>query len=193
MAIKRLYVPEKLHDPIVAGLVERCRAVKMGGGLEEGTELGPLNNQAQFDIVKRMVDGARRDGASVAVGGEPLDRPGYFYPPTIVTGAKTGMELVDDEQFGTALPVITYKDLDDALGQANNTHFGLSSSVWSGDSERGEAVVREIESGTGWVNQHFDVTPIAPFGGCKWSGMGRESGKWGYEDFTEMQVLNTKK
>jgi acyl-CoA reductase-like NAD-dependent aldehyde dehydrogenase len=193
MAIKRLYVPEKLHDPIVAGLVERCRAVKMGGGLEEGTELGPLNNQAQFDIVKRMVDGARRDGASVAVGGEPLDRPGYFYPPTIVTGAKAGMELVDDEQFGTALPVITYKDLDDALGQANNTHFGLSSSVWSGDSERGEAVVREIESGTGWVNQHFDVTPIAPFGGCKWSGMGRESGKWGYEDFTEMQVLNTKK
>ena len=103
------------------------------------------------------------------------------------------MTLVDEEQFGTALPVIAYRDLDDALEQANRTHYGLGASVWSGDAARAESVVQEIESGTGWVNQHLDLTPATPFGGCKWSGIGYENGKWGYAEFTEMQVVNRKK
>ncbi|MBI1818261.1 MAG: aldehyde dehydrogenase family protein [Deltaproteobacteria bacterium] len=192
-AIKRLYVHEKVYQPIVAGLIERARSVKVGNGMEPDTQLGPINNQMQLDKVIGMVNEAKKQGAKIEIGGERLDSPGYFYPPTIVTNAHAGMKLVDEEQFGTALPIIKYSNLDDAMEQANNTHYGLGASVWTGDAKRGEALVQEIESGTGWVNQHLDLGPSTPFGGCKWSGIGYENGKWGYQEFTELQVVNTKK
>jgi acyl-CoA reductase-like NAD-dependent aldehyde dehydrogenase len=103
------------------------------------------------------------------------------------------VRLVEEEQFGTALPVIRYSDLDEALEQANRTHYGLGASVWSGDVERGAKVVRELDSGTGWVNQHMDVVPFAPIGGAKWSGIGYGGGRWGYEAYTELQVINSKR
>ena len=192
-AIKRLYVHEKVYAPIVDGLIERAKAVKVGDGTEPDTQLGPINNKMQFEKVVGLVDDARKNGARIAVGGAPLDRPGYFYPPTIVTEAHAGLRLVDEEQFGTALPVIKYRNLEDVFEEANRTHYGLGGSVWTSDLELGEQLVQRIESGTGWVNQHMDITPFAPFGGCKWSGVGYENGKWGYEEFTEMQVVNAKK
>lgn len=192
-AIKRLYVHEKVYEPIVSALVERAKSVKVGNGLEPDTQLGPINNKMQLEKLMGMVDDARRNGARIEVGGARLDSPGYFYPPTIVTGAHAGMTLVDEEQFGTALPIIKYRDLEDALEQANRTHYGLGASVWTGNAERGEEIVQEIESGTGWVNHHLDLTPATPFGGCKWSGIGYENGRWGYEEFTEMQTVNRKK
>ncbi len=192
-AIKRLYVHEKVYEPIVTGLVERAESVKMGNGLEPETQLGPINNQMQLAKVMELVEDARRNGAAVEAGGSRLDSPGYFYPPTIVTGVHAGMRLVDEEQFGTALPVLKYRHLEDALEQASRTHYGLGASVWTADVARGEALVQEIESGTGWVNHHMDITPYAPFGGCKWSGLGYENGLWGYHEFTEMQVVNAKK
>ena len=192
-AIKRLYVHEKVYAPIVDGLIERAKNVRVGDGLEPDTQIGPINNKMQFDKVSGLVDDARQQGARIAVGGKPLDRPGYFYPPTIVTNAHAGMRLVDEEQFGTALPVIKYRNLDEVITEANHTHYGLGGSVWTSNLERGEQLAQQIESGTGWVNQHMDITPFAPFGGCKWSGLGYENGKWGYEEFTEMQVINAKK
>ena len=111
----------------------------------------------------------------------------------IVTNAHAGLRLVDEEQFGTALPIIKYSKLEDALAQANHTHFGLGGSIWTANTERGTALVQELECGTGWVNQHLDITPIAPFGGAKWSGIGYENGKWGYSEFTAMQTVNVKK
>ena len=192
-AIKRLYVHEKVYAPILDGLIERAKSVKVGDGLEPDTQLGPINNKMQFDKVVGLVDDARQHGARVAVGGTPLDRPGYFYPPTIVTDAHAGLRLVDEEQFGTALPIIKYRNLDDVLVEANRTHYGLGGSVWTSNLERGEQLVQELESGTGWVNQHMDITPFAPFGGSKWSGLGYENGIWRYEEFTEMQVVNAKK
>jgi acyl-CoA reductase-like NAD-dependent aldehyde dehydrogenase len=192
-AIKRLYVHEKVYEPIVKGLIERAKSVKMGNGLEPDTQLGPINNQMQLTKVMELVEAARQNGAKIEVGGSRLDSPGYFYPPTIVTNVHSGMRLVDEEQFGTALPVLKYKHLEDALEQASRTHYGLGASVWTADVKRGEALVQEIESGTGWVNQHMDLTPYAPFGGCKWSGIGYENGIWGYHEFTEMQVVNAKK
>jgi acyl-CoA reductase-like NAD-dependent aldehyde dehydrogenase len=192
-AIKRLYVHEKVYAPIVDGLIERAKSVKVGDGFEPDTQLGPINNKMQFDKVSALVEDARQHGARVAVGGKALDRPGYFYPPTIVTDAHAGLRLVDEEQFGTALPVIKYRNLDDVMAEANHTHYGLGGSVWTSDLARGEQLVQQLESGTGWVNQHMDITPFAPFGGCKWSGVGYENGKWGYEEFTEMQVVNAKK
>jgi acyl-CoA reductase-like NAD-dependent aldehyde dehydrogenase len=192
-AIKRLYVHEKVYDPIVKGLVERARSTKVGKGLEPDTQLGPINNRMQLDKVVSLVEDAKKAGAKIEAGGARLDDPGYFYPPTIVAEARSGMRLVDEEQFGTALPVLRYRDLDDALEQANRTHFGLGASVWTSNLERGKALVQEIESGTGWVNHHMDITPFSPFGGCKWSGLGYENGKWGYQEFTEMQVVNVRK
>jgi acyl-CoA reductase-like NAD-dependent aldehyde dehydrogenase len=192
-AIKRLYVHERVYAPIVDGLIACAESTVVGDGLAPDTQLGPINNTMQFEKVIALVEDARRHGARVVAGGAPLDRPGYFYPPTIVTDVRPGIRLVDEEQFGTALPIIKYRNLDDALAEANRTHFGLGGSVWTGDVERGQQVVQELESGTGWVNQHMDITPFAPFGGCKWSGLGYENGRWGYEEFTELQVVNVKK
>jgi len=124
------------------------------------------------------------------VGGEPLARPGYFYPPTLVTDVGEGVRLVDEEQFGTALPVIPYRDLDDAFAQANRTHYGLGGSVWTSDVRKGEELAERLECGVAWVNQHMNLPATAPFGGVKWSGIGRENGRWGIEEFCELQVVN---
>ena len=192
-AIKRLYVHEKVYAPIVQGLIERAKTVKVGNGMEPDTLLGPINNRMQLDKVVDLVDDARRNGATIETGGQRLEGSGYFYPPTIVTNAHAGLRLVDEEQFGTALPIIKYSKLEDAIEQANQTHFGLGGSIWTANAERGEALVQELECGTGWVNQHLDITPMAPFGGSKWSGIGYENGKWGYSEFTAMQTVNVKK
>ena len=192
-AIKRLYVHEKVYDPIVAGLVERAKGVKVGPASAVDSQLGPINNKMQFEKVVGLVEDARRSGGQILSGGAPLAGNGYFLPPTLVTGLGAGARLVDEEQFGTALPIIRYRDLDATIAEANRTHFGLGGSVWTSDLARGEALVQEIESGTGWVNHHMDITPTAPFGGCKWSGLGVENGKWGYHEFTEMQVVNCRK
>ncbi len=192
-AIKRLYVHEKVYEPVVAGLVEQAKKVRVGDGLDPETQLGPINNKMQLERVMGLVDDARKSGGTVRAGGVRLEGSGYFYPPTIVTDVGEGVRLVDEEQFGTALPVVRYAKLDDVLEQANRTHYGLGASVWTRDPARGKSVVQEIESGTGWVNHHMDVTPFAPFGGAKWSGIGYENGRWGYEAFTELQVVNVKK
>jgi acyl-CoA reductase-like NAD-dependent aldehyde dehydrogenase len=190
VAIKRLYVHEDVYKPLLAELSAVARAVKLGPGLEAGTQLGPINNKPQFERVRELVEDAKRNGGKVAVGGEPLSRPGYFYPPTLVTDVGEGVRLVDEEQFGTALPVIPYRDLDDAFAQANRTHYGLGGSVWTADVARGEELAQRLESGMAWVNQHMNLPPTAPFGGVKWSGIGRENGRWGVEEFCELQVVN---
>ena len=126
-------------------------------------------------------------------GGQRLGDRGYFYSPTIVADLHDGARLVDEEQFGPVLPVVSYKEVDDAVAHANATHFGLSGSVWSRDIARAEEVARRLECGTAWVNQHLNVVPNAPFGGAKWSGIGVENGPWGLLGFTEIQTVNVAK
>jgi acyl-CoA reductase-like NAD-dependent aldehyde dehydrogenase len=193
VAIKRLYVHEDVFRPILGVLAELAKQVRVGDGLEKDTQLGPINNRAQFERVQELVEDARRSGGAVVTGGAPLARPGYFYPPTLVTDVGEGTRLVDEEQFGTALPVIPYRDLDDVLGQANRTHYGLGGSVWTNDTARGEEIAERLECGTAWVNQHLNLSGKVPFGGVKWSGLGRENGRWGIEEFCELQVVNTAK
>ena len=192
VAIKRLYVHETVYQPIVAALTELAGRVTMGAGLEAGSELGPINNRPQFERVQELVDDARRQGGKVVAGGAPLPRAGYFYPPTLVTDVGAGVRLVDEEQFGTALPIIAYRDLDDALGQANRTHYGLGGSVWTADVARGLELAQRLECGTAWVNQHINTGALAPFGGMKWSGIGRENGRWGLDEFSDLQVLSAR-
>ena len=189
-AIKRVYVPENLYQNVVNELVEIAKTVKVGNGLEAGTQLGPLNNKMQYDKVREMVDDARKHGAKVATGGQQLSAKGYFIAPTIVSEISDGTRLVDEEQFGPALPVISYRNVEDAVERANTTPYGLSGSVWSANPEKAAEVARQLDCGTAWVNQHLAIAPNLPFGGAKWSGIGVENGPWGLLGFTEIQVVN---
>jgi acyl-CoA reductase-like NAD-dependent aldehyde dehydrogenase len=188
--IKRIYVPESLHDDLVDVLAERARRVRVGPGTREGVHIGPIQNRPQFDRVRGLVADAQAQGASAAAGGAPIEGPGYFFQPTILTGAREGMRIVDEEQFGPAVPVLTYRDLDDAIERANATPFGLSGSVWSSDVERATAVAEELDCGTAFVNDHLALSPELPFGGSKESGLGVENGHWGLEEFTQLQVVH---
>lgn len=187
-AIKRVYVPEALHDELVDALADRARAVKVGDGMDPASQLGPVNNAPQFRRVNELVADAVAGGATAITGEAPSGGDGYFIPPTILSGLSDGTRIVDEEQFGPALPVVAYRDIDDAVARANATNFGLSGSVWSADPDRAAAVAERLECGTAWVNTHLALAPHQPFGGFKWSGVGVENGPWGLASFSELQV-----
>ncbi len=193
IAIKRTYVPERLYDQVVEALVAEARSIKVGNGADEATQLGPINNLPQYDRVKELVSNAIAGGATAAAGGHAIDGPGYFFEPTILTDITDGVRIVDEEQFGPALPVISYRDLDDAVERANATTYGLGGSVWGADGDHATEVAGRLEVGTAWVNTHGDLSPFQPFGGFKWSGIGVENGTWGLAEFTELQAVHRKK
>jgi acyl-CoA reductase-like NAD-dependent aldehyde dehydrogenase len=187
-AIKRLYVPESLYDDVVDALAARVAKVKVGDGMDPASDLGPVQNKPQFERVSGLVAEALAGGAKAATGGSPVDGPGFFFQPTILTGAAEGTRIVDEEQFGPALPVLPYRDVDEVVDRANATMYGLSGSVWSADPDRASAVAERLDCGTAWVNAHVALGPHQPFGGFKWSGVGVENGPWGLAGFTEIQV-----
>jgi len=190
---KRLYVHESLFDQTVQALKEIAEAVPMGNGMDEGTVMGPIQNKMQFDKVVALVDSARQAGANIVCGGQPRVGPGYFYPLTLVTGLEDGARLVDEEQFGPVLPIIKYKDVDQAVASANRLNVGLGASVWSADIEAAKRVASRIQAGTVWINQHGMVHPMVPFGGTKASGYGVEFGVDGLKAVTYPQVISVKK
>jgi acyl-CoA reductase-like NAD-dependent aldehyde dehydrogenase len=192
-AIKRVYVHEKVYSTVLETLGEIAQGVKVGNGLDAGTQLGPLNNKPQFERVTELVEDAKKHGAKIVTGGKRLGNEGYFYAPTIVSEISDGVRLVDEEQFGPALPVMPYKDVDEAVRRANSTTYGLSGSVWGTDSDQAAEVAKQLECGSAWVNQHLAIAPNLPFGGAKWSGIGVENGPWGLLGFTEIQVVNVAK
>jgi acyl-CoA reductase-like NAD-dependent aldehyde dehydrogenase len=192
-AIKRIYAHETVFEPLVGELSELARTVKMGNGLDPENELGPVNNLPQHRRVKDLVDDATSRGARARAGGGPRPGSGYFFEPTILSDAPEDARIVAEEQFGPAVPVLPFSYLDDALQRANATHFGLSASVWTNDTERGAAIAAELDCGTAWVNQHIALSPLAPFGGAKSSGIGYENGKWGLEGFCQLQVVNVRR
>jgi acyl-CoA reductase-like NAD-dependent aldehyde dehydrogenase len=192
-AIKRLFVHEKVFNTLLSELRDIASRVRTGDGLEEGTDLGPINNLPQFERVCSLVEDARRVGGKVAAGGNRVHDRGYFFAPTLITDLPDDARLVVEEQFGPVLPVLPYRDIPQAVERANSTHFGLSGSVWGGDKKRAASIAGELDCGTVWVNQHLAVVPNAPIGGHKWSGIGVENGPWGLLGFTEIQTLEIPK
>jgi acyl-CoA reductase-like NAD-dependent aldehyde dehydrogenase len=192
-AIKRVFVHEDQYAATIEALAERARSVVVGDGFDAKTELGPLNNRPQFERVQELVSDAIDAGATVSAGGSAREGGGYFFEPTILSDVGEGVRIVDEEQFGPALPVLRYREVDDAIERANGTMFGLSGSVWSNDRERATELAGKLECGTAWVNQHLQIVPHAPFGGAKWSGIGVENGPWGLYGFTEARTINIAK
>jgi acyl-CoA reductase-like NAD-dependent aldehyde dehydrogenase len=189
IAIKRVYAHSTLYDELCAELARLAESAVVGDGLEQGTQLGPIQNKTQFERVMGLIEDAKTTGKIIA-GGERADRPGYFIKPTIVRDITDGTRLVDEEQFGPVLPVIRYDDAGDALSRANNSEYGLGGSIWSPDLEKAYALATRMESGTVWVNKHGELAPNIPFGGAKGSGIGAELGEEGLAEFTQLQVIN---
>ncbi|WP_442867680.1 aldehyde dehydrogenase family protein [Citricoccus sp. NR2] len=176
-ALKRLYVPDSKYDEVCQALTDLAQKMPMGEGLDENNVLGPLQNQAQYDIVARLVDAARDSGATILTGGNPdASGAGYFYPTTLVSDIDNANPLVAEEQFGPALPIIRYSDLDQAIEWANGLDVGLGSSVWSDDLDAAKQVAARLQAGTTWINKHGAIDPRVPFGGVKESGFGLEFG-----------------
>ncbi len=191
MAVKRVFAPERLYEPLIEKLAEKARAHRVGEGFEEGVEMGPLQNKMQFDKVMDLLEETKRDPrARIVAGGHSLNRPGYFIAPTIVADAEDDMRLVREEQFGPILPILKYSSVEDAIRRANDTRFGLCGSVWTSDLKRGAEIAARIEAGTVWVNHHLESLPDVPFGGFKESGVGRELGVMGLASYMEVQVIN---
>lgn len=188
LGAKRLYVHDSQYDQICEELARLARQAVVGDGLEQGTQIGPLQNKAHFEKVKGFLEDAKRNGKIIA-GGEVLDRKGYFVQPTIVRDIPDDARLVTEEQFGPVVPVLRYSDVDDAIARANDSVYGLGGTVWGKDLDRAFGVAARIETGIVWINTFLDMSPDVPFGGVKQSGVGAELGQEGLEEFTQVKII----
>jgi acyl-CoA reductase-like NAD-dependent aldehyde dehydrogenase len=190
LAVKRVYAHESIQPQLVDALGALANSVRVGDGLTEGVQLGPVNNRPQWERITDLVDDAKARGARVVAGGAADPGAGYFFRPTVLDGVDDSFRVVAEEQFGPVLPVLSFNDVDDVVARANASEYGLTASVWSGDAERAAAIAARIDSGQVAVNRHGrGVKPHLPFSGHRWSGLGVENGPWGLDSFTEIQVI----
>ena len=190
--IKRIMVPGSLYEEFATEFADLAKAAKVGHGLDQDTELGPIQNARQYEAVKTFLDKAHQDGTVIA-GGSVLEGPGYFVQPTVLRDVSPESTLINEETFGPIRSLIRYDDVEDAIRCANDTQYGLGNSVWGTDVEKARKVAERLESGTVWVNSHFALSPDVPFGGWKQSGFGVEFGREGVLEFTRQQVVNVRK
>jgi acyl-CoA reductase-like NAD-dependent aldehyde dehydrogenase len=189
MAVKRVYVPERLHLPLAQALARVARKVRVGDATDPETQLGPLTTRSQFERVKTLLEEAIAAGALPLSGGGAIDRPGYFIEPTILVNVQECDRIVEEEQFGPVLPVMSYGTVDEAIDRANATPYGLGASVWSSSRTRAEEVAQQLNVGTVWINTHGETDEAAPFGGVKASGLGSQLGIWSIYACTDAQTV----
>ena len=190
--IKRLYVHEDDYEAVMSELSLIASQTKMGDGMDESVLIGPLQNKMQFEKVRELISDAQANGCDIQEFGE-VPGKGYFLPITLVGNIEDGQRLVDEEQFGPALPIIRYRELEDALESANRLEAGLGASVWTDKPEEASELATRLEAGTVWVNQHGAIHPMVPFGGNKASGYGVEFGIEGLKAVTQSRVISIKK
>lgn len=189
VACKRLYVHEDVYDAVARELVEYANGVRMGNGLDAGTELGPLQNKMQYDKVCKLLEDSRDAGLAFLLGGIPAQRPGYFVPVTLIDNPPEDARCVVEEAFGPVLPLLKYRDTEEVIARANDTPYGLAASVWGRDTEEAERIARRIEAGTVWINQVHVFGPDIAFGGHKQSGIGIENSLHGLAEYCNMQTV----
>jgi aldehyde dehydrogenase (NAD+) len=189
----RLFVPSSLYDEVVARTVELVEGLTVGSAWDYESDLGPLLNRTQFDTVSRYVELGRREGAKLLTGGEPATGDGldggHFFQPTLFGDVDNSMKIAQEEIFGPVLTMIRYETVDDAVRMANDNIYGLAAGVWSRDIPRALQVARRIRAGTVWVNDYHIISPGAPFGGFKQSGVGREHGDAGLKGYLDTRTI----
>jgi succinate-semialdehyde dehydrogenase/glutarate-semialdehyde dehydrogenase len=184
----RIYVHDRVHDTFVERFAQRVSALRVGDPLDETTEIGPLVDQQGLDKVRAHVDDARAKGARATVGGHVRD--GLFFEPTLLTGVARGMRILVEETFGPVAPVIRFTDEAEVVRQANDTPYGLAAYLWTRDLSRAFRVAEALDYGIVGVNDGLPPAVQAPFGGMKASGIGREGGKWGIEEFLDLKFIS---
>ncbi|TRM11678.1 betaine-aldehyde dehydrogenase [Lentibacillus cibarius] len=189
----RLIVEESIHDEFVEALADRVGKIRLGSGFDESTQMGPLISQEHLDKVVDYVEKGKQEGATVAVGGERPDDPelqdGFFYLPTILTNCATDMSVVQNEGFGPVITVEKFSTEEEAVKLANDSIYGLSGGVFTNDITKAERCVANMRMGTVWINEFNLYFPHAPWGGFKQSGIGRELGKPGLEEYQETKHI----
>jgi aldehyde dehydrogenase (NAD+) len=193
IATKRMYVHKDVYEPLKAALVEVAKSIKVGDGAEQGTQLGPIQNKLQFQRVVSLIKDAKDKGYKFLTGGLPENEKGYFVPVTILDNPPEDSRIVQEEQFGPVLPLIKFDDIDEVIGRANASEYGLGASVWSADTDKALEIAKQIQSGTVWVNEAQHLSPLVSFAGHKQSGVGVENGLEGLLEYTNTQTITVKK
>ncbi len=188
-AANRFYVHESIADKFSAKLAAKLSELRVGPGLDDGVDLGPLVNADTLSKVSSLVDSARADGAEVLTGGRAPDRAGYFYEPTVLDSVPADAGILSEEIFGPVAPIVRFGDQDEAIELANGTEYGLVSYLYSSDLRRALQVAEALEAGMVGINRGVVSDPAAPFGGVKQSGLGREGAHDGLLEYTETKYI----
>ncbi|WP_449276966.1 aldehyde dehydrogenase family protein [Leucobacter sp. GX24907] len=187
-ASTRILVHESIADAFVAALRDSFEAVTVGDPLDPDTVLGPLSSAEHLAKVVELVELGKQEGTLVT-GGEVLDRPGFFFTPTIITGLQQNSRVVQEEIFGPVVTVQTFSDPEEAIRLANDVEYGLAGSVWTKDSGFGLELLGRLDFGNVWLNTHLVLSPAMPIGGFKASGFGKEGGLLGIEEYTRVKQI----
>jgi succinate-semialdehyde dehydrogenase/glutarate-semialdehyde dehydrogenase len=191
-AANRFIVHESLAPEFSRRLAERMGAMSIGRGIEDGVQVGPLVDNAAVEKVTELVTDAIGHGAEVLTGGEAIDGPGHFYPPTVLTWVPTHAKMFREEIFGPVAPISTFTTDDEGIAMANDTEYGLVAYAVTQDLTRALTVAERLETGMVGINQGIVSNPAAPFGGVKASGLGREGGFEGIEEYLETKYVGIK-
>lgn len=193
IAGSRLLVHESIHDAFLDKFVALARTARMGDPMNMDTQVGPVTTQPQYRRVLSCIAMAREEGAECVMGGKPADRPecgqGWFVEPTVFAGVNNAMRIAQEEVFGPVLSVIKFREDDEAYAVANDTAYGLAAGVWTNDQRRAFTAARRLRAGTVWTNTYRAVSYMAPFGGFKASGIGRESGQEAIMEYLETKCV----
>ncbi len=188
----RLFVEEKCYDEFVEKSAARAKARKVGDPFAADTEQGPQVDQDQFNKIMSYIESGKKEGARLAAGGEREGDKGYFVQPTVFADVKDDMKIAQEEIFGPVMSIIKFKDLDEVVQRANRTMYGLAAAVWTRDIGKAHAIANRVRAGTVWVNCYDVFDAGAPFGGFKQSGIGRELGEYGLQQYTEIKTVTVK-
>jgi succinate-semialdehyde dehydrogenase / glutarate-semialdehyde dehydrogenase len=191
-AANRFIVHESVADEFSRRLAQRMGAMTIGRGIDDGVTVGPLVDNAAIDKVTELVADAVDKGATVLTGGQAIDGPGHFYPPTVLTGVPTTAKVFREEIFGPVAPVITFSSDQDGIDKANDTEYGLVAYAFTENLTRALTVAEKLQTGMVGINQGIVSNPAAPFGGVKSSGLGREGGTEGIEEYLETKYVGIK-